>query len=440
MKIMAYIISTSSIQAESYVFGDSSSPKIIHLTPWDLTCIAFETNRKGLLFKNPINVEHQIQHLKQSLSSTLAFFPPLAGRLVIVQHDEDNTVSSHILCNNAGALFVHAVASDNTCVSDILHSKYVPPILHSFFPLSGAKNYQGTSQPLLAVQITELVDGIFIGISMNHLVADGTSLWHFINSWAEISRGCDVVSKLPSLERWFPNPNRCPIRFPFNEEDHVEIFEGCTNYQRIFHFTKEKIAEIKSKANAEAGTDKISSLQALLTHLWRTVICNQQLDPEKECDYGLAINVRGRILPPLPDSYFGNALIIDAIRMKAGELLLEGGLGKGALEMHKMIASYSDEKLKILYQSWVGPPNNDMSELGGISNILRTSSSPRFNVYGNDFGWGKPVAVRSGNTLNGFTTLFAGPEEGSIDLIVCLPYEVLEAIGNDPHFMDPFSI
>ncbi|KAE9605645.1 putative quinate O-hydroxycinnamoyltransferase [Lupinus albus] len=432
------IISTSFIQAESDVYGDPSSPKIIHVTPWDLTYIAFETNRKGLLFNNPINIEPQIQHLKQSLSSTLAFFPPLAGRLVILQHDEDNTVSSHILCNNEGALFVHAVVSDQICVSDILQSNYVPPFLHSFFPLTGVKNYDGTSQPLLAVQITELVDGIFIGISMNHVVADGKSLWHFINSWAEISRGCEVVSKLPSLERWFLHPNRCPIRFPFNEEDQMENSEDCTYYQRIFHFTKEKIAEIKSKANAEAGTNKISSLQALLTHLWRTVIHNQQLDPEKECIYVFMIDVRGRIVPPLPDNYFGNALAFGIIGMKGGELLLEGGLGKGALEMHKMITSYSDEKLKILYESWVRPPN--MYSSGRLSNMLATSSSPRFNVYGNDFGWGKPLAVRTDNSMNGITTLFAGAEEGSIDLTVCLPYEVLEAMGNDPHFMDPFSI
>ncbi|OIW02238.1 hypothetical protein TanjilG_15121 [Lupinus angustifolius] len=434
---MVDIISTSSIQAESDVFGDSSSPKIIQLNPWDLTSMTVETNRKGLLFKNPINIEHQIQHLKQSLSSTLAFFPPLAGRLVILQHDEDNTISSHILCNNAGALFVHAVVSDNTCVSDILHSKYFPPVLHSFFPLSGVKNFECTSHPLLAVQITELVDGIFIGISMNHLVADGKSLWHFINSWAELSRGCDVLSKLPSLERWFLHPNRLPIRFPFNE-DQIEKSEDCTNYKRLFHFTKEKIAKIKSKANLEAGTDKISSLQALLTYLWRTVIRNQQLDPEKECNYGLVMDLRERIVPPLPDNYFGNAVTFGVIGIKAEELLLEGGLGKGALEMHKMIASYSDEKLKILYKSWVRPPS--MFESGGVSNMLGTSSSPRFNVYGNDFGWGKPLAVRSGNSMNGITTLFAGAEEGSIDLTLCLPYKVLEAIGNDPQFMDPFSI
>jgi hypothetical protein len=74
-------------------------------------------------------------------------------------------------------------------------------------------------------------------------------------------------------------------------------------------------------------------------------------------------------------------------------------------------------------------------------NSLATSSSPRFDVYGNDFGWGKPVAVRSGdqNKNNGKITLFEGVDEGSIDIEVCLSYEILEALGNDIEFVVPIS-
>jgi len=32
--------------------------------------------------------------------------------------------------------------------------------------------------------------------------------------------------------------------------------------------------------------------------------------------------------------------------------------------------------------------------------------------------------------------LFAGAKEGSKDLEMCLPYEILEVIENDPEFMD----
>ena len=209
------VISTTTIREPNH----NNSTQKIDLTPWDLRLLTIETIRRGLLFRNEKHTPNQIKHLQHSLSSTLAFFPPLAGRLVILEH-HDNIVSSHIVCNNAGALFVHAVA-DNTTVADILQPKYVPLIVRSFFQLNGVRNYEGTSQPLLAVQVTELVDGIFVAVTINHIVADGKSFWHFVNSWAEISRGNPKISKLPTLQRCFLDGIDCPILFPFTKEEHL---------------------------------------------------------------------------------------------------------------------------------------------------------------------------------------------------------------------------
>ncbi|XP_061355680.1 protein ENHANCED PSEUDOMONAS SUSCEPTIBILITY 1-like [Gastrolobium bilobum] len=430
------VISTNRIQAPSHNNGDTT--QILNLTPWDLQLLHVETIQKGLLFHNPNNTQDtqiQIQNLKHSLSSTLAFFPLLTGRLIITEH-KDNTASAYIACNNVGALFVHATA-EKTSVADILKPNYVPPIVHSFFQLNEMKNNEGTSQPLLAVQVTELVDGIFMACTINHLVADGKSFWHFINSWAEISRGSHNVSKLPQLDRCFNSP----IRFPFTkqeEKQNPENFKRQAPPVRIFHFTKEKIAQLKSKANAEARTDKISSLQALLTHLWRFVIRCQRRDPQEEIHYDVVISARIRMVPPMPEDYFGNASVVGRVTMKAGELL-EGGLAKGAWEINKMIASYSEEKVKSQCESWVKNPRFIVSV--GSSNRLITASSPRFNVYSNDFGSGIPVAVRSGsaNQKYGNITVIGGAERGSVDIEACLPYEILEAMGNDPEFMNATS-
>ncbi|KAK7331050.1 hypothetical protein VNO77_25260 [Canavalia gladiata] len=433
------VISSATIQAPSHNNADSTQK--IDLTPWDLQFLPVETIQKGLLFPNPINKEAQIHHLKHSFSSTLSFFPPLTGRLAIIQQD-NNTVSSHILCNNAGALFVHATAHHVT-LSHVLQPKYVPSIVHSFFQLNGVKNHEGTTQPLLAVQVTELLDSIFIGCTINHVVADGSSFWHFINSWAQISRGLDKLTKLPSFDRWFFDGIDRPIRFPFTvekEKQHSQNLNPQSPPERIFHFTKERIAQLKWKANAEASTDKISSLQALLSHVWRSVIRCKHFNPEEEIHYMLIIGVRPRMVPPLADYYFGNAAMFGDVTMKAGELL-EGGVGKGAWEMNKVISVHSHEKVKNHYECWVRTPR--LLTLGSVanSNSLVTSSSPRFDFYGNDFGWGKPVAVRCGvaNKGNGKITVFAGAEEGSIDIEMCFPHEILEAMGNDPHFMDPIS-
>ncbi|XP_058734655.1 protein ENHANCED PSEUDOMONAS SUSCEPTIBILITY 1-like [Vicia villosa] len=434
------VLSTDTIKAPK------SSDRKIDLTPWDLQFLSILTNKKGLLYHHP-PVANQIQQLKHSLSSVLEFFQPLAGRLKITEH-KDNIISCSVICNNTGVLFIHAVV-ENTCVADILEPIYVPSIVNSFFPFIGVSNYEGTSQPLLGVQVTELVDGIFIGCTFNHVVVDGNSLWHFINSWAEISRNSchHHISKLPILERWFPNDIQHPIQFPFtmdpsddgsssspSEDERLNISE------RIFHFKKEKIFQLKSKINTHIdSTIKISSLQALLTHVWCSFVRSKQFDPQEEIHNRFAIGVGTRLLPPLPKGYFGNTVIGCMVTMKAGELLKENGLRNGAWEMNKLIASYSNEKIRNHYESWLKNPN--IVRFNGIlnNNFLVISSSPHFDVYGNDFGWGKPVAVRSSIKVNGLVTVFAGVEEGSIDLQLCLPYNILEAMGNDLQLMDLVS-
>ncbi|MED6186446.1 hypothetical protein PIB30_066754 [Stylosanthes scabra] len=436
----ARIISSSIVQAQDQ---NGYFSKKFHLTPWDLPYLPVETIQKGLLYfhNNPTNQETQspiqiINHLKSSFSTTLTFFPPLTGRFIITTNNEYETSAYHILCNNQGALFVHAIA-DNTTVNDILQSNHVPSLVRSFFPLNGVKNHEGTSQPLLAVQVTELVDGFFIGCTLNHAVADGRSFWHFVNSWAEISRGRNKPSKLPSLERVFLNGVEPPIQFHFTKESDLEEQQPSPP-ERFFNFTKEKISQLKAKVNDEAGTVNISSLQAVLAYLWRSVIrCMRDCDPQEEVSYLFAVGARPRLVPPLPEDYFGNAAVMGGVTMTA-EKLLEGGVGKCAFDMNKMIASYTDEKVRSHCASWVRAPI--FFKLRSVANFnsLVTSSSPRFDVYGNDFGWGKPVAVRSGgaNKRNGKISVFAGVEEGSIDIEVCLPFVILEALENDPEFMD----
>ncbi|XP_058752446.1 uncharacterized acetyltransferase At3g50280-like [Vicia villosa] len=445
------VISTSTVQApiNNNTNANPTDFQKIHLTPWDLQFIPLETIQKGLLFHHQTNIDpsslkNQIHHLNQTLSTTLSFFPPLAGRLVITQHqqqEENNNPSSscYIICNNLGALFVHATAQ-NTTVSDILQPEnyIVPPIVYSFFPLNCVKNWESTSHPILAVQVTELLDGIFIGFTMNHLAADGKSFWHFINSWSQISRGVSL-NKHPSLKRWFPNDIlQLPIRFPFTTE-FIHSSRSTNVAERVFHFTKEKIAELKSKANTETETENItiSSLQAVLSHVLRSVVRCERLDPQQEVLYILVIGVRPRMIPPLEDEYFGNTAFLCGFTMKAWEII-ECGIGKVALEMNKTISVNSDyEKIRNSYECWLRNPklltDGDLTRCYSMT----TSSSPRFDVYGNDFGWGKPVAVRCGgaNKRNGKITVFAGAEEGSMDISLTLPYEILEAMGNDTQFM-----
>jgi hypothetical protein len=71
--------------------------------------------------------------------------------------------------------------------------------------------------PLLSIQIIELIDGIFVGCSKNHCIVDGTSYWHFFNSWSEIfqAEGNDIsIAHPPIHKRWFPDG--CSPIEPYN--------------------------------------------------------------------------------------------------------------------------------------------------------------------------------------------------------------------------------
>ncbi|PRQ48014.1 putative anthocyanin 6''-O-malonyltransferase [Rosa chinensis] len=170
------------------------------------------------------------------------------------------------------------------------------------------RNYEGISKPLLVAQVTELVDGIFIGCSISHAVMDSTSFWHFFNTWSEISR---------------------------------------------FGSDHDKVASQISTSSTPV---------------------------------------------------FGRQFLVGLIDLP----------------------SYISLEYK----------GDSAASWSSIS--LLTRSSPRFNVYGNDFGWGRPLAVPSEavDKRSGKLTVFPGTKEGSVDFEVYLLPKILQAMGDDAEFME----
>ncbi|XP_054775834.1 uncharacterized acetyltransferase At3g50280-like [Prosopis cineraria] len=303
----------------------------------------------------------------------------------------------------------------------------------------------------MAVQVTELVDGIFFACSMNHCLPEVKSFWNLLNIWAQITRnGSNHIasdSKLASFERWFPHNNiERPIRIPFRKimenyrRESINSLQPPPFPRRIFHFEAEKIAELKAKVNSEEEdgviSNKISSLQAILAQVWRSVIKNQNLDPEEEVTYRFLVAARSRIShPPIPDNYFGITVRFATVTMKVRDLVGDGGRGRFALEMNNMVTSYTEERIKRDFEAGVQIPTM-RSLRSRIGKIMGTSSSPRVNFYAIDFGWGRPVAVRGGpaNAKSWKLMVDAGIEEGSLGIELSASCELLEALGKEPEF------
>ncbi|XP_026443037.1 uncharacterized acetyltransferase At3g50280-like [Papaver somniferum] len=200
-------------------------------------------------------------------------------------------------------------------------------------------------------------------------------------------------------------------------------------FERVFIFTRENIAILKEKANSKTAKDDghanvtISSLQAVLAHVWVAVVRARCLDPNEETRYRLAIGTTGRLDPPPPESFFGNSAVSGDATVKVHELLEVGGFELGALLLNKLVTSFDGAAIRSHWKGWVEKPTvKKMSNLLASQYTLVTGGSPRFDMYGNNFGWGTPIALRSGivNKRDGKITSTPGPIPDSMKLAFLL--------------------
>uniref|UniRef100_M8BAQ2 Putative acetyltransferase n=1 Tax=Aegilops tauschii TaxID=37682 RepID=M8BAQ2_AEGTA len=413
-------------------------PETIHLTPWDLKNITVEHIQKGILLpKPPTTGGHvDVERLASSFAGAIGRFYPYAGRLVVAVAPQSQSLIISLRCSGEGAEFIHAMAPAVT-IADVTASPVVPRVVSSFFPLDRLLGVDAAagSRPVLAAQVTELADGVFIAVSMNHGIADGTTFWQLFNTWSELSRagaGDNVINSmpLPVFDRSFLGSWRAvPIPLPLGE-----LGDGAS------------VKELKAKANAEmsgSGTGStISSLQALLAHLWRAVCRARQLSPDQETAYIVLVGFRGRV-GGIPASYAGNAVGNATAKSTAGDIVGKG-LGWAAWLLNRAVASCDEASTRDKLASWPQEPSFNCLPgfVAAVPTGTFTGSSPRFDVYGNDFGWGAPVAVRSGsgNKVDGKVTVYAGRAGGgSMALEVCLAPEALARLVADGEFMSATS-
>ncbi|KAL3653494.1 hypothetical protein CASFOL_003175 [Castilleja foliolosa] len=448
----------------------------LKLSVSDLPMLSCHYIQKGCLFaKPPFPITDLISLLKKSLSQTLTHFPPLAGRLTT---DQDGVVS--IECNDAGVDFIHADGS-HISVADLMGAAdgYVPEAVKSCFAYDGAVSYAGHFRPILAVQLTELADGVFIGCAVNHAVTDGTSFWNFFNTFAEMSRGVERISRTPDFSRRSVLISPAVLKLP--EGGPKVTFSGDAPVkERIFRFSRESILKLKSRVNNckssdngeinavelmgkhsndtlrfpdrrvtaplpwmrnENPTVEISSFQSLCALLWRGITRARKLPASKTTTFRMAVNCRHRLEPKLEPLYFGNAIQSIPTYVSAGDVL-GNSVRWCAEQLNKNVMAYGNGAVRKYVEDWERDPR--CFPLGNFDGAMITmGSSPRFPMYDNDFGWGRPVAIRSGrsNKFDGKISAFPGREGGgTVDLEVILAPETMAGLESDPEFMQYVSV
>ncbi|WOL06966.1 BAHD acyltransferase DCR-like [Canna indica] len=435
----------------------------LQLSVSDLPMLSCHYIQKGLFFPAPpMPVAALVSLLASSLSRNLSLFPALAGRLCTLS---DGRIL--ISCNDSGAEFSYAAAASFSLPDLLPPSSDVPAAVKLLFPFDGVISFHGHSRPLAAFQLTELADGaVFLGAAVNHAVVDGTSFWNFFNSWAELCRGGAPAP--PDFRRNYFGDSKAVLRFPDGRGPEVTFSLDAPLRERIFHFGREAILELKSRTNhrteavggvrtaevcgkkihdakaaaAANDADEISSFQSLCALVWRSVTrARAWLPANATTTFRMAVNCRRRMTPKVSANYFGNAIQSIPTTTSVGDVAARD-LRWAAQLLHRNVAAHGDEAVRRAVAEWEAAPR--CFPLGNPDGAgITMGSSHRFPMYeGNDFGWGLPAAVRSGraNKFDGKMSAFPGRDlGGSVELEMCLAPETMAALLRDEEFMSYVS-
>ncbi|KAK9750583.1 hypothetical protein RND81_02G207000 [Saponaria officinalis] len=154
------------------------------------------SSQLGFLFIKPSNFSpfSYLEILRFSLSQALVHFYPLAGQLGTVPNHADHCCI-HVDCSKGpGARLIHASAHNLTMLQVLRPNLDVPKVVRSFFDLVEVRiNHDSHTRPLLSVQVTEIHDGVFLGVGFNHSIVDGISTFHFSTSVVSYFYGNAIV-------------------------------------------------------------------------------------------------------------------------------------------------------------------------------------------------------------------------------------------------------
>ncbi|KAK3154111.1 hypothetical protein QOZ80_2BG0186260 [Eleusine coracana subsp. coracana] len=349
--------------------------------------------------------EAVVHSLKSSLAETLATHGPLAGKLV---HLADTGEIAIRCSHDDGVKFVVAEsgADARRLAGDEEHN------VHAFERLVPELDLSVLPAPLLAVQATRLQGGgVAVGVTVHHGVADGRSLWRFVEAWAAACRG-GVPPAAPSFDR-----SRVKLRLPVGDKELARsvLLKYAPNLpmtnmilreerlrftRRTFTLNGGHIARLKQHiirlSEAHDGRTSLlrppSSFVAVTALTWtcsvrcRSSPSSSPTDDDDDVFLFFFADLRSHLDPPAGADYFGACISGCLPRLPARDLRSDHALAAAAVAIQEAIRDMEADPVG----GW-----DFLTLCTGLSEV----NSPYFNVSGStsfrpyevaDFGWGRP--------------------------------------------------
>ncbi|KAL9323561.1 hypothetical protein ACSQ67_008418 [Phaseolus vulgaris] len=380
-------------------------PTSLPLTFFDLLWLRFPPVQRLFFypFPHPTSsfLHSLLPSLKHSFSLTLQHFLPFAGTLTwpshspqpIINYLPGDTVSFTVAESHQN--FNHL--SSHLCEASQRHN--LAPNL--------ANSHDKSS--LLAVQVTLFPNaGFCIGITTHHAAFDGKSSTMFLKSWAYICSNLQNPTT-PSLPQHLtPLFDRSLIRDPSgigelyaeswknkngSNNRSLKVWESLTEapsdgVKGLFELTPSQILKLKQHGNSKMkGNVHLSTFCVTCAYVLACLVKVKQVK-EENVFFIFSIDCRSRLDPPIPATYFGNCVAGGSFVVLTKELVEKDGFIcalEGIVETLNRVKEEGVLKGAERFGAGMNKPRE--------TRFFSTAGSPLFEVYGIDFGWGRPKKV-----------------------------------------------
>jgi len=138
----------------------------------------------------------------------------------------------------------------------------------------------------------------------------------------------------------------------------------------------------------------VTSFTITCAYIWTCLIKSKFAIEEETIDedvmeiFGCVADCRPRLNPPLPQSYFGNCLVMIASEASRVDLVGKEGFIIAVEIIGEAIKNQMKDEELILNCSWY----REFCVVD-MKQPLTVAGSPKFNLYDVDFGWGRPEKI-----------------------------------------------
>ena len=428
----------------------TGTPTSLPLTFFDLLWLRFPPVERLFFYNFPhpttFFFDSVLPKLKHSLSHTLQHFLPLAGKL-IWPPDSPKPLINFVPGRDAVTLIIAKSDSDfnlffNSNLCEAVKSHHLVPHLTT--------SHEQAS--ILSIQITLFPNsGFSVGIATHHAVVDGKSSISFLKSWAYICSNVSESSNQSCIpDQLVPFYDRSVIKDP-KGIDSIYVSDwmkyGEPNSRSLmvwkldnnvpdeairgtFELTPADLQKLKQNLETKLINAKariLSNFALTCAYTWTCLVRAEETKVERSLFF-FNVDCRGRLDPPISSTYFGNCIVWKMASAETKSILGEDGLVNATEAMVEALGRLENGILLDGAETWVSVLHGRMEGCRWITSAW----SNRFDVYGVDFGWGRPrkVEMTSIDKTGAFCLSESKRGNGGVEVSLVLNKPVMEAFAS----------